>query len=56
MEFRPNFGALETAQQSKGIPEDDPPGQSGTWSLPPANLSVFSLPKSSDTLKVVRNE
>jgi hypothetical protein len=29
MEFRPNFGALETAQQSKGIPEDEPPGQSG---------------------------
>jgi hypothetical protein len=29
MEFRPNFGALETAQQSKGIPEGDPPGQSG---------------------------
>jgi hypothetical protein len=26
---RPNFGALETAQQSKGIPEGDPPGQSG---------------------------
>jgi hypothetical protein len=25
----PNFGALETAQQSKGIPEGDPPGQSG---------------------------
>jgi hypothetical protein len=26
----PNFGALETAQQSKGIPEGDLPGQSGT--------------------------
>jgi hypothetical protein len=25
----PNFGALETAQQSMGIPESDPPGQSG---------------------------
>jgi hypothetical protein len=24
----PNFGAPETAQQSKGIPEGDPPGQS----------------------------
>jgi hypothetical protein len=26
----PNFGALETAQQSKGIPEGNLPGQSGT--------------------------
>jgi hypothetical protein len=25
----PNFGALETAQQSKGIPEGDLPGRSG---------------------------
>jgi hypothetical protein len=25
----PNFSALETAQQSKGIPEGDLPGQSG---------------------------
>jgi hypothetical protein len=25
----PNFGALETAQQSKGIPKADPPGQLG---------------------------
>jgi hypothetical protein len=25
----PNFGALEKAQQSKGIPEGDTPGQSG---------------------------
>jgi hypothetical protein len=25
----PNLGALETAQQSKGIPEGDPLGQSG---------------------------
>jgi hypothetical protein len=27
----PNFGALETAQQSKGIPEGDLPGQSGIF-------------------------
>jgi hypothetical protein len=27
MEFRSEFGALQTAQQSKVIPEGDPPGQ-----------------------------
>jgi hypothetical protein len=40
--YGPNFGAPETAQQSKGIPEGDPPGQSAR-PIYPVNQAFPSL-------------